>query len=185
MIDILQVFIFSDSLPPPVLELISPDLAILISTLPPPGNLDTPTSSLDVEKLKRLIAPYKPLAPALEWSTSTGTSFSDVFPLEVLTSALPRRDVAGSAIRIALRSRRQSLSRLVRPPQPLPHVSPRPSRLLLPLRLPPRLPDPPPLLPCRYHARIGTFRRRPPPPPPNRARRFCHPRLRSVLPTNG
>ncbi|GAA5931433.1 hypothetical protein JCM1841_001666 [Sporobolomyces salmonicolor] len=54
VVDTLQVIIFSDSLPNPVLELVSPDLSSLVGTLssvsPPP---------LDLARLKKLVLPFR------------------------------------------------------------------------------------------------------------------------------
>ncbi|GAA5903605.1 hypothetical protein JCM6882_002999 [Rhodosporidiobolus microsporus] len=74
MLDILGVFVFSDSLPQPVLELISPDLATLLATLPPPAEPPAGATGpatpqpLDRVKLKMLIAPFKPRTSAIQWS---------------------------------------------------------------------------------------------------------------------
>ncbi|GAA5860178.1 hypothetical protein JCM8547_009216 [Rhodosporidiobolus lusitaniae] len=78
MVDILQVFIFSDALPQPVLELIAPDLAILLSTLPSEtadASSVVPGTVLDPSKLRKLIAPYKPRRPAVVWADPTGESW--------------------------------------------------------------------------------------------------------------
>ncbi|BGP13390.1 hypothetical protein JCM10213_008549 [Rhodosporidiobolus nylandii] len=73
MLDILQVFVFSDQLPPPVLELIAPDLASLLTTLPPKGEGEKqPEKQLDRGKLRKLIAPYRPKDPAVEWASTEG-----------------------------------------------------------------------------------------------------------------
>ncbi|GAA5953706.1 hypothetical protein JCM8115_004126 [Rhodotorula mucilaginosa] len=65
MINILQFFCHSDALPPPVLELIAPHLAIALRR----GSL----SGLSISerlKLLKLIAPYRPQQSPLTWSES-------------------------------------------------------------------------------------------------------------------
>ncbi|GAA5825995.1 hypothetical protein JCM11251_000082 [Rhodosporidiobolus azoricus] len=73
MLDILGVFVFSDSLPLPVLELIAPSLASLVAFLPP---TDQPTPAqkgptapqpLDQTKLRKVIAPFRPKRQAVKW----------------------------------------------------------------------------------------------------------------------
>ncbi|GAA6036533.1 hypothetical protein JCM8097_003551 [Rhodosporidiobolus ruineniae] len=81
MLDILQVFIFSPELPQPVLELISPDLARLAASLPSPST-ETKTAApgtpneLDPEKVRKLVAPFRPKKAALRWAEPTGASWT-------------------------------------------------------------------------------------------------------------
>ncbi|GAA5995704.1 uncharacterized protein JCM10292_004693 [Rhodotorula paludigena] len=61
MLDLLQTLVTSDSLPPPVLELVAPELARYL--------LDSaaPTQPLDRVRILKLIAPFRPVEPALVW----------------------------------------------------------------------------------------------------------------------
>ncbi|ORY69177.1 mediator complex subunit Med5-domain-containing protein [Leucosporidium creatinivorum] len=109
MLDILGVFIFSESLPRLVLELVSSSLAALASKL---GNT-SPAPTLDLAKLKALVAPYQPVLGASASSTSPASWSTQ------LTTALPRALATPSSA----------------PPPPslsaaLLHTSPSPSSLL-------------------------------------------------------
>lgn len=63
MINILQLFCHSDALPPPVLELVAPHLAIALRR----GSLSG-LSTPERLKLLKLIAPYRPQQSPLTWS---------------------------------------------------------------------------------------------------------------------
>lgn len=79
MINILQFFCQSDALPPPVLELVAPHLAIALrrSSL---SVLSTPERL----KLLKLIAPYRPQQSPLTWlETATPSSFAVSDPARV------------------------------------------------------------------------------------------------------
>ncbi|BGP00452.1 hypothetical protein JCM10021v2_004137 [Rhodotorula toruloides] len=63
MLDLLQVLVFSDALPPAVLELVALDLARLLLS---PAFASNVPSSVDIARLRKTIAPYRPLPPAIQ-----------------------------------------------------------------------------------------------------------------------
>ncbi|BGP42471.1 hypothetical protein JCM10449v2_006476 [Rhodotorula kratochvilovae] len=65
MLDILQTLVLSPSLPASVTELVSPALASLLLD---PSLHSLPSTTLDRSKLFKLIAPFRPPAPALAWA---------------------------------------------------------------------------------------------------------------------
>ncbi|GAA5864302.1 hypothetical protein JCM3774_002745 [Rhodotorula dairenensis] len=70
MIDILQIFCHSASLPPAVLELVAPHLA---ASLQPRGSLSG-LEAAERLKLLKLIAPYHPRTPILRWDESAAVN---------------------------------------------------------------------------------------------------------------
>lgn len=69
MLDLLQVLVFSDALPSAVLELVALDLARLLIS---PAFAPNPPSVIDLARLRRTIAPYRPPSATAETATRDG-----------------------------------------------------------------------------------------------------------------
>ncbi|GAA5990772.1 hypothetical protein JCM11641_002033 [Rhodosporidiobolus odoratus] len=85
MLDILQVFIFSDQLPSPVLELIAPHLVSLLSNLP--KAIETQEKSVDRVKLRKLIMSFRQKEDAVNWAEVEAQTDRQAL-LDILSSSI-------------------------------------------------------------------------------------------------
>ncbi|BGP26781.1 hypothetical protein JCM10295v2_005741 [Rhodotorula toruloides] len=114
MLDLLQVLVFSDALPSAVLELVALDLARLL--LDPAFTSNAPPT-VDIARLRKTIAPYRPPAPSIQPASVDEPAAFDAAVQQVLGPHQPASDDDGAAatltslhdsLRLCLRASRKS-----------------------------------------------------------------------------